>query len=288
MSSRVTEIAGRASAGILGYIHGNIPGAIAADHFYGEAKKLKEEVKRRLSVDESFPNKKQKQMVMVKGKTRTVRKSTAKKYMAKSSISLKKAILSNRPAKHYNTQHVVALKHNIIYTNIPTQGINQGTGNTQRVGDKIYLEAIKIRGSYFTPTVANAYIFRIMVLWTGEEKESANLATQLKEAQLGATEIFLPNTYGSNVTTGLVNSKACQVLFDRTYDVNSLVSGVEDVISLHEVIPLKTAFAYQSAAGIHGKLKNLAVCVISSVSAGTANTTATGNFDYACDLIFKD
>lgn len=282
------EIIGRGSAMKLGYIHGNLPGAIIADQAYRAGKKIEAGMKRQLTSKESLPNPGKPPMAKVKGRVQTMKKQQSKaKYSAKTTTSLKRAIINTLPAKHFNCQTVRAMTHNTIYTNIPTQGITQGTGNTNREGDKIFLEALKIRGTFFTPTTANAYIFRIMVLWTGEEYNTANIATTFQTG-IGATEVFLPNSYGSNQTTGLVNSKACTVLLDKTYDINSLVSGVEDCVSFYELVPLKLAYSYQSSGSVHGKLKNLAVICMASVSAGTAGTTNTGNLDYSCDLIFKD
>jgi len=78
-------------------------------------------------------------------------------------------LLANSAAKHYNTIANQDMTHGTIYTYMPTAGILQGTTEGTRIGDSVSLEALKLRGFLLSPAPANAYSFRILVGWTGEE-----------------------------------------------------------------------------------------------------------------------
>lgn len=196
--------------------------------------------------------------------------------------SFKSKIMAAQPAKHHTYTADQAMTHNTIYTTSPTQGVVQGTTNSTRDGDSIYLAALKGRFHYASATTSNAYVGRIIVGYSGEEYATASDFT----SGLGASELFLPGTFGISIN-GIVNPKTFTVLYDETIDVNSQVSAVRDVASGAFTIQLDTQFPYQASGSTFGKIRNLYVVVMSAVMDGATGTTASGDISCALDLIFK-
>lgn len=200
--------------------------------------------------------------------------------------SFKKLVYDTEPAKHYTFDGSTSTTHNTIYTCSPTQGIVQGTGATARIGDEVYLCALKLHGLAVAATASNAYKYRVLVGWTGEEYSTANIANQFVSG-LGAAEIFLPNTAATLTVNGIVNSKAITIIHDETIDINSQISTVADWSSFSYTVPLNMVYPYQASGSVFGKNKNLVVIVTSAVAGGTTGTTSTGSFVISADLIFK-
>lgn len=212
--------------------------------------------------------------------------TTRKRKRQPQRLSLKKAIINTFPAKHYTAEASVANTHNVILSMCPTQGITQGDGNTNRDGDRIFLEALKIKGQMQSATTAGCYSHRIIVGWSGEEYTTANIANSFV-AGLTAAEIFLPSTTTNWMPGALINPKAFTVLLDETYDINSQVTATQDGVSFAHTIPLKTDFSYQATASVQGKTRNLFVIVTGAVANG-AGGTSIGNHICSVDLIFKN
>lgn len=194
--------------------------------------------------------------------------------------------MSLHPAKHYTGETSPTLVHNTVTSMCPTQGIVQGDGNTQRDGDAIQLEALKMKGTFVTNSTAGAYQYRVLVGWSGEEYTTANIATGLVSA-LGASEIFLPSTQGW-VNNAIVNPKAFTLLYDQTFDINSQIAATQDSQAFNLTVPIHQSFAYQASGSVQGKTKNLYVVVIGSVAGGTTGSTASGQVLLSYDLIFKN
>jgi len=198
--------------------------------------------------------------------------------------SFKSLMLNNTAAKHNTQGPTTAMTHNTVYTFNATALISQGDTNTDRDGDSINLEALKLRGFYASATTAGAYGFRIIIGYSGEEYNTGNaFVTGL----LGLTtaEIFLPNFPAAFVA--VVNPKAFTVLHDQTVEVNSQIAATKDVTNIVNSTLLKSKFDYQSTGSVYGKLKNLYVVVVAQVVGGVTGTTAAGEVLLASDLIFK-
>lgn len=194
--------------------------------------------------------------------------------------SFKQRVLSIPPAKHLVGDSQEVVNANVIYTLGFTQQVVQGDSNSQRDGDAIYLEALKINGHFQASTTSNAFKCRILIGYSGEEFNPQTFLPSL----LGTTDVFFPSTYYAN---GIVNPKAFTVLYDTTLDVNSQVSGVSSLQSFSATIPLKRMHSYQANGSVYGKTRNLyAVCVPFGV--GTASGTAVGSIYMNYDMIFKN
>jgi len=214
--------------------------------------------------------------------TRTMTQ-TQKRRRVGNKKSFKQLMLNNSSAKHFGDTGNVAILHDNIYTFNITAQVTQGDANTNRDGDHINLEALKIRGFYSSAVTAGAYSFRMLVGYSGEEYLAPNFTTGV--GGLGAGEIFLPGAPTNH--TSLVNPKAFTTLLDFNVDINSQIAATADISSILKTILLKQGFNYQSTASTFGKVKNLYVVLIGNVVGGTVAVTPVGECIIGTDLIFK-
>lgn len=197
--------------------------------------------------------------------------------------SLKSKIVATLPAKHNTYDALTTINADSAYTIQPTRNIGQGTGNQDRVGDQIFLEALKLKGHFESLTTSNAYIYRLVVGFTGEE---TNGIASWSNTGLTAAEVYQPNTY-TILTNGHINKKAVTVLHDETFDLNSQVDAAPTVHGFDLLVPIKQRFTYQSAGSTYGKIKNLFVWVVGHAP-GVSGANAVGYVRCSVDLIFKD
>jgi len=151
-----------------------------------------------------------------------------------------------------------------------TAQIVQGTADGNRIGDTVTLEAVYLKSWFATSTTNNdSYMVRIMLLWSGEEFNPST--TVFSAAGLGYTQIFAPNCPNTVCAQAVVNTKAVTVVYDQTYAMHSMVSGV----SMAEILTGGAKlggkkFNYQSAGSVYGKNTNLylvACCINKTNSA---------------------
>lgn len=219
------------------------------------------------------------------GRSYTRTTTTKRKQRKQLASSIKRVITNEKPAKHLSFFTSAALVHQNIMSMSPTQGVVQGDTNQDRDGDQIQVCALKLKGSFFAPTTANGYTYRIMVGYSGEEYATG---TTLTVSGLVESEIFLPGTGAGHRTNAINNPKAFTVLHDETIDINSLISGVQDVYSYSLTVPLNDSkFLYQSTGSVYGKTKNLYVVIIPCVIGGSLGITSCGNVHVSADLVFK-
>ena len=190
------------------------------------------------------------------------------------------------PAKHSTVSDnstAQAMKHNTIYETSPTQAITQGDGNTNRDGDEVFLEAIKINMTVVSEVTAGAYSYRILTGWLNDQVSCATSVA----SSLGSNRIFLPSTGVIYGHAAIINPKTFTCLDDRTVTINSVIAATNDVVNEIFTVPLKQKFAYQSTGSQYGKFKNLYIIVIGTVIGGTTAVTNAGAFYLNTDLIFK-
>lgn len=199
--------------------------------------------------------------------------------------SLRTAIQAIKPAKHWTSESAFNTSANTLYSHSPTTLILQGNTNSTREGDQIRLEALKIRVTSHSAPASNAYVYRVIVGFSGEEYTPGSGYTT---AGLTAAELFLPSTATLAPTNGMINSKAFTVLYDRTYDINSQVTGVADGYTYSDTVRIGQDFMYQSSGSSQGKTKNLFIVVTATVANGVSGVTATGDSVISYDLIFKE
>jgi len=212
--------------------------------------------------------------------TKTSRRSMGSK--------IKNTILQMAAPYHTSINDTVcgsAMTHNTIYTLNLTAFINQGTTNQNRTGDQIFLEAVKMRGYVRSATASNAYQYRILVGWSGEDITLVSLASV---GGLSISELFLPSTGGASLASAPINPKAFTVLYDQIVDLNSQLTGTADINSVVATIRIQQKFAYQASASALGKTKNLFFVIVPSVPTGTVGVTDAGSCGFNHDIIFKN
>lgn len=241
-----------------------------------------------------YPNKKQKLMPAVpKSYGRSTRRSkVSKKAMGKSKSVVKKTILSMAPT-YMHQQNDSGLAQNMtmnnIYSTNITAKVTQGTLDSQRQGDEIYLTGLKVKGNFVSPTASNSYQYRVIVGWSGEEYNPTNFGSSGAATGLIAAEVFLPTTGGNYGTSAVINPKAFTVLYDQTIDLNSVLTGVSDIAGFDFYVPLSKKFPYQAGGSVYAKFKNLYLVIVSTVGTlGTPLTTASGNVNVNTVLMYKN
>jgi len=212
------------------------------------------------------------------GSTLVTRRRTARRQRK----SFARKVFNVFPAKHLTGSSNTAILNGRIYTMNLSCQIVQGTAGFQREGDSVQLEALKLEGHFQTSTVSNAYKFRLIVGYSGEEYGP----TQFNTANLTDDQIFQPNT-GIQVANGIVNPKAFTTVYDETIDLNSQIDGDATIHSLRCTIPLNKKFPYQSIGSAYGKSQNLYAVVVSN-QVGGALDAANGSAFISYDLIFRD
>ena len=94
--------------------------------------------------------------------------------------AVKKTILGMSSAYHSTVSdqtNGTGTVHNNIYSANLTAAIGQGTLNSTRQGDSIFLESLKIKGYMLSAATAGAYQFRLLIGWSGEEYNPSGLLT---------------------------------------------------------------------------------------------------------------
>lgn len=200
--------------------------------------------------------------------------------------SFKAKVLALEVAQHAVINDIAtALTHDTIVSITPTLFPTQGVANVNRIGDEIFLEALKIVGTWQTAAASNGFMYRIIVGFSGND---TNTTTSLSSG-LGVTDLFLPGT-GSTITlNGIINPKAFTCLYDETITCNSQTPATADYSRVNVVIPIKQGFAFRGTSGGGlGKFKQLYVAVMAAVVGGTIGTTSCGATNLSMDLIFKN
>lgn len=196
---------------------------------------------------------------------------------------LKGSMLKIQQAKHVASSDLANLLHSSIFVKSLTTLITQGDGISNRDGDAIHLEALKYCFNIQTPTSANGYTYRFMLVLHDNEI-SANWAS----GGLAVADLFHSGTETNWTANALINSKAVTVLHDEIIDINSQISAVSDTYSTKGTIQINRKFLYKASASTYGKSVNLYGVLIGCTVGGTTGTTSTGTVVAAYDLIFKD
>lgn len=198
---------------------------------------------------------------------------------------VKEAILKMADSKHYQRNMKFATLHNKVYAFCPTMGVLTGTTNSTRIGDSIYLAAIKVHFGLASASGAGSYSYRMIVGYSTIQATTPLIDFDFVETtQLGG--IFL--TVNNNNQTGIFNPKAFTVLDDRIVDLNSNIAGVRDGHTVGYTVSLKQNFNYIGPTSAYGKLKQLYVLLCPNIMDGVNGVNPCGEQWANVDLIFKD
>lgn len=217
--------------------------------------------------------------------------TTKRRKKGKGRMTFKKKLMKTEPAKHVHIGDGVnsfALVHNSLYSYCFTKDIVQGTSNLQRLGDDVYLCALKVAMSIQAPNTANGYTYRIIVGYSTQQDSQTPLTSAFTTGIVPNNYVFFPNSGANWRTTGLVNPKSFTTLYDSTIDINSIVSGVGDLKTHIFTVPINQNFEFIAEGGQVGKTRNLYMIIVANVIGGTPGTTACGAIAMNTDLIFKE
>lgn len=214
------------------------------------------------------------------GNTGVNRRVRRKRYGGNSFANKVRKLL---PAKHFQTLDSTleqTMTHNTTYVHSPTMNIAKGTDDNDRVGDKIHLEAIKVKFLFHdASTNVNATFAKLIVGYLDTDTFTST------GWQTGGSY-----SYGNGVSFGvldIVDPKKFTEVANYTIKLPHLVDGSETAEIIEETLMLKKDFVYETNQ-VYGKEKNLVFLIVSSVIGGTGGSTITGKGFLTYDLIFKD
>lgn len=167
------------------------------------------------------------------------------------------------------------IKHDSVnYMQLFT-GITQGTSDSQRIGDEIYLKKVYLKMVHYSnPTTSKPATFRVMVIRT--KKESAPTDSQL----FNGTNWFINR---------FANREYCSVLYDRVlYSTNSAVNTHPTVFQRNLRVNFNRTHKFSSNNGTDGKYFNYYFIVIGHIADGTQGTTDAGLYGVDVMTTYKD
>lgn len=223
------------------------------------------------------------QMATKRGRsyTRVMKKPRRKSYA--SSSTLKKKIMATKPAKHLMYSAGISFSIGQVHVWSPTQSVIRGVNDSDRIGDTINLCNLKWNGVINGAKEANAYMFRMLIGYTGEEFAANTWTTNITSGQ-----VFQSNTTSGFLTNGIVNPKAFTVLYDQKFTINSLIADVRDVLPVTGSLSFNNHnFVYQADGATYGKNKNLVVLMIGDKLRGPLAVGDDFGFTVAFDFCFK-
>lgn len=203
--------------------------------------------------------------------------------------SFKQKVLALESAHHKvsnDTSTIIAsATHNTVYTHNITAQVIQGTDNYTRIGDNVYLEAIKISGFYGSDAaLIHGQVFRIMLFYADVQD---NTGTTGFGSAIGTSKIFLDTTTSALTINGIVDPKKINVVYDSAHTMNHSLSSSIDVENLWINLQLQKSFTYQPST-VYGKNTNLYLAFTAGVAGGSTGTTVCGALNLSYDLIFKN
>lgn len=226
-------------------------------------------------------------------KKRTYRRRTVirkRHFRKKGSLAsyIKKVMHKEEEAHHYLLTSAQVLGDASIYTAGLTTEIPQGTGNGNRIGDRILLEAFKIRGRIDGFAGGNTVFVRFMVIKSGTEIAAGQAGgwnvTGING--LGATNLFLNNPTDT-VNTTVIDPKRVTVLYDKTHELTPYLGTQVKSTHLDITVPIHKKYSY-NASTAYGKFYQYYLVAIGYQLGATISSTAVGTITTTTDIIFKN
>lgn len=209
--------------------------------------------------------------------------------------TVRKLIHAGETAHHKTWSEANALiLHNTLYSLTLTGNISKGTSNGNRVGDEIFLEALKGK-ILFTNTPAAAVgnsetLYRVSVIRCNTSVLSASDAWS--SAAVANSEVYL-TTVTNSPMTALFDPKSCTVFYDEVvkFEPQMVTSGQtyqnNKVMTLDIFCKFKKSFVYETNSN-YGKMYNYYILVSGFNGSGVTGSTNIGNAYFSGDLIFKN
>lgn len=202
-------------------------------------------------------------------------------------------IRNKTEAAHHSVWDITAttMYHGNVYTSSLLTEIAQGTSNSTRLGDEIYLEAFKTKFMILTAPTSTTVAYRVMLIKSGLEfAQSYSGAWQTATLGLPASGLFFNTNPGGDYNypgRGIVNPKICTVLYDQVFEFNNQITSQNIAKNVSVTIPIKSKHIYNQTTS-YAKFKNIYWVVMAYQNGGTAGATNCGNFSMQTDVIFKN
>lgn len=208
------------------------------------------------------------------------RKARGNKY------GLKNAIRSMESALHLSTpgtgSNYFSATHNTVYSQNCTYNITQGTAQSNRQGDSVFLCSLKFSGFHEGPVaLQDGLVFRILVHYADPFSGSA----VFNSSTIGTGDLFIAtNQYTS---TGIVDPKKVYCVYDETIEVQPSVTSTYTGTNFNGTVTLNKPIIYLPGTN-EVNPRQLYMTIIPSIANGTTGVTSCGKFAVSTDLIFKN
>lgn len=228
-------------------------------------------------------------MTIKKFKSRRGRRGKKKLSIGRAFASRVKAVLRKDQDTHhgvFNEIHTGMVQNN-IYTSCLVTEIGQGTSNTTRVGDSIFIRGfnVKLQLQNASTGTNNSTMFRWMAIETGIEV-AAGLSGAWTTAGMTALQLFLNGIVTNGTTQGLVNYKDITVLADHCFEVTPKIAS-QLVVSKHSIyVPYNKKYLYQQQNSGYNKFKQI-YFVAMAINPGSGVVTV-GDLYQSTDIVFKN
>lgn len=176
-----------------------------------------------------------------------------------------------------------AMLNDCIYTTAPLQSVAQGTGDSNRIGNQIYLKNLHLRMTFSGALASLNARFRVMVLWL--DKQVSIPAISATNAGVINTDLFFGNY---RLVNALINNKLeHKVIYDKVINIESKNTSIPQGL-LDVRVPLNTKVTYLTAGGVFTKEKQLYVCWMPSIPFATSGVASAWQVNIDQLLTYKD
>lgn len=222
-------------------------------------------------------------------KSRSYRKKSFRKKKPSLASIIKKVIHKDDDAHHaVIAQNNQVLGANTMYTSSLFTEIAQGTSNATRVGDAIWLEALKVRLNFYGSATSNTVLIRFLIVKSGIEiAGGVSGLWQTGGTGLSTGNVFLNTAVTTPAIDGIIDPKKVTVLYDKVVELTPRISGQVVVHNHNMTIPLKTKHVYQVGNSGYAKMKQI-YCIAVPYQLGATTGAAIGTIDMSSDIIFKN
>lgn len=199
---------------------------------------------------------------------------------------LKTAIRSMESALHLSTpgtgSNYFSATHNTVYSQNCTYNITQGTAQSNRQGDSVFLCALKFSGFHEGPVaLQDGLVFRVLVHYADPYSGSSTFNSLV----IGSGDLFIAtNQYSS---TSIIDPKKVYCVYDKTIEVQPSVTNTYTGTNFNGTVSLNKAINFLPGTN-EVNPRQLYITIIPSIANGTTGVTSCGKFAVSTDLIFKN
>jgi hypothetical protein len=172
--------------------------------------------------------------------------------------------------------------HNTVYTQNLTYLITQGTAQSNRQGDSVYLCSLKASGLHQGPvSLQDGLVFRILVYWADQFQNTGAVTS----VTISAPDLFIARNKFE--ATGIVDPKKIYVIHDELVEVQPSISNVYTGTQFNLQCLVNKAIHFIPGTN-EVNPRQLYISIIPSIANGNPGVSTTGEFSLSTDLVFKN